>query len=62
MRRKLRAATTSAVAPQMPRFSGSPSFLGGVSLHGPIEQFLQQMPLAPMVHSFSVSVRLNAVE
>src|SRR5450759_585972 len=62
MRTKLRAATTSGVAPHMPRFSGSPSFLGGVSLQGPIAQFLQQIPLAPMVHSLRLSALLNAVE
>src|SRR5665647_996572 len=62
MRTKLRAATTSGVAPHMPRFSGSPSFLGGVSLQGPIAQFLQHMPLAPMVHSLRLSTLLNAVE
>src|SRR3989304_7499092 len=64
MRAKLRAEIVSAVAPQSPmRFAmGRPSFfLGAGTRQGPIEQFLQQLPSAPMGHGFMASARSNIV-
>jgi hypothetical protein len=52
----------SAVAPHSPTFAGSPSFFEGGTRHGPIEQFLQQLPSAPMGQGFMVSARSNTVE
>jgi hypothetical protein len=63
---KFRAAMVSAVAPQTPRrlaFSASVSafFLGAGTRHGPMLQFLQQLPSEPMGHGFISSARSKAV-
>ena len=66
MRRKLRAAMVSAVAPQTPflfclssRVSSLP--LGKGTRQGPIAQLLQQLPSAPMGQGFIAAARLKAV-
>jgi hypothetical protein len=66
MRTKLRAEMVSAVAPQIPRrlvFSASVSafFLGAGTRQGPMEQFLQQLPSAPMGQGFISSARSKTV-
>jgi hypothetical protein len=62
----LRAEIVSAVAPQRPiRFAFSvavsPFFFGAGTRHGPIAQFLQQLPSAPMGQGFMVSARSKIV-
>jgi hypothetical protein len=62
----LRAEIVSAVAPQRPVrlvFSAavSPFFLGAGTRHGPIAQFLQQLPSDPMGQGFMVSARSKIV-
>ena len=56
MRTKLRAATVSLVAPQIPVW---PSF---TRRQGPMEQLLQQAPLLPMGQGFIAAAREKAVE
>jgi hypothetical protein len=57
----LRADIVSAVAPQTPvLFSALPRLVG--TRHGPMAQFLQQLPSAPMGHGFIFSARSKAVE
>jgi hypothetical protein len=62
MRAKFLAAIVSAVAPQRPTFWGSPSFLEGGTRQGPIAQFLQQLPSAPMGQGFMDSARSYTVD
>ncbi len=62
---KLRAEIVSAVAPQIPflvSFLPSSFFFGAGTRQGPIPQFLQQLPSAPMGHGFMVSARSKTVE
>jgi hypothetical protein len=66
MRAKFRAEMVSAVAPQTPArlaFSAavSPFFLGAGTRQGPMAQFLQQLPSAPMGQGFITSARSKAV-
>jgi hypothetical protein len=66
MRMKLRAAIVSAVAPQTPLlfcFSSGVSFfaLGKGTRHGPIAQFLQQLPSKPMGQGFIAPALSKAV-
>jgi hypothetical protein len=51
----------SAVAPQSPTFWGSPSFFGLGTRQGPIEQFLQQLPSAPIGQGFMFAARSKTV-
>jgi hypothetical protein len=66
MRAKFRAEMVSAVAPQTPvllAFSASvsPFFLEAGTRQGPMAQFLQQLPSAPMGHGFIASARSKTV-
>jgi hypothetical protein len=62
MRAKFLAAIVSAVAPHSPTLAGSSSDRGAVTLHGPIAQFLQHMPSAPMGQGFMAAARSKTVE
>jgi hypothetical protein len=52
----------SADAPHNPTFAGSPSFLEGGTRQGPMAQFLQQLPSAPMGQGFIDSARSYTVD
>jgi hypothetical protein len=61
IRKKFLAEIVSAVAPHKPAFLTAPVVFGSGTRHGPMPQFLQQSPAAPIGQGLSSAALLKTV-